>query len=194
MSGDDWFKIYEGSEKQESFVILKGLLDDYRKMREKSRKKAEREKKKKAKEKLKIEKSKLRKIMKMDLVLEYRFVLYYMSWSTHLGPRKEKHERERIFRLASHSMEYTTFLQEMLVKMGEKSGKLDFPYVIETKEPGEMAKSQIYVEKKVLAMYRSILKEFDTDPWLKQALHYTIDMKARHLDLLKTDSKAIIKK
>jgi hypothetical protein len=192
--GDDWFKIYDTREDQEdSFTILKGLIDDFKKTMARSKKKAEMEakKKKKAKERkgLQITKNKLLKIVTLDLILEYRHVLYYMSRASSLGPIKEKKKRDKLLRLATYSMEYSKFLQAMMVKLGDKKGKIEFPYTIESKDIDEMVKSHIYIEKKVLAMYRTILKEFHLDQWIRTLIKYTIDMKATNLDKIQKTYK-----
>ena len=185
--GEDWFKIYDtGEDQEDSFTILKGLLDDFRKMVARKKKRAHEEAKKKKKAKdakvLQITKNKLREIITLDLILEYRHVLYYMSKASTLGPIKDKKLREKLLKLASHSMAYSDFLQVIIIKMGEKSGKIEFPYQIESKELDDMVRSHIYIEKKVLAMYRKILREFKLDDWMREVLKYTIDMKARNLE------------
>jgi len=196
-NGDDWFKIIDSQDQGDSFAILKGLLDDFKKTRANAHRKAEIKSKKKKEKKTKMElmlsQKKFLEIVALDLVLEYRQVLNYMSKTSSLGPRKDKKERDRFFALAAHSMNYSTFLQGMIVKLGDKKGRIDLPYKVEVMDAKEMVRSHLYIERKVLAMYRKIKKEFTLDPWLREVLNYTIDAKAKNLENITRESRAFMK-
>ena len=101
--------------------------------------------------------------------------------------------QEVLVQLSQSSMTYSASLYEILEKLGEKDGRMQFPYKIDNKGIKKMIKSHIYLENKILDIYREFLIECKSHQWLEGILSYIIDQKSKNLKRIQkiTDKRSI---
>ena len=178
MKDDDWFKIYEGGQ-DNSIPLLKDLIADIRVNGKTSKKKNIAQKG--LPERLIVEKKKLLDIVITDLVLEYRFALTYLEKIRFLDWSKDEETLKMLIQLASQSMNYSASLSPLIEKLGEKSGKVHFPYAIENYPVEKIIGSHLILEKKILGRYELILANFQLDDWLRNVLIHVMENKSKNL-------------
>jgi hypothetical protein len=136
-------------------------------------------------------KKRLLTIVIVDLIIEYRFGMSYVSKATAPDPGSGSIPRQMLLDLSSHSLSYSAFLQNLMGSLGGKDRKIPIPLKIDSRGIDDLIKSHIALAKKIESIYGDLAKDLGKDNPIHEAILEIKKTKSEHVENIVQTSEGV---